>query len=353
MTSRPSHAARRAMLIALVATATLMLACIPGKSAAPSKWDSRTVAESIQGVPFTPVIVNSNVGRGPTRLALAMLQKDQTLVLQAEVTARVYRLDNEPEKNPGTAQLLGSYQMAARTIDTADHGVMRLGDRDDARHTFADVALRAPQRAETTPPAHDGALVTIFTTMVDFSEAGMWGADLQVTTGGKTYKNLQLTFAVLDKTAEPSIGDKAPATKQKIAKDVANLGDIDSATKPNASLHNITVADAIANGKPTIVAFVTPAFCQTRYCGPVLQSVVVPLQQQYGDRANVIHIEPYDVPLARKGTLSAVPAVSEWDLRNEPFIFVVNGKGIVSAKFEGIIDLDEVKQALDATLAAK
>ena len=101
------------------------------------------------------------------------------------------------------------------------------------------------------------------------------------------------------------------------------------------------------------MAFVTPAFCQTRFCGPVVKNVVLPLQQQYAGKVHVMHIEPYDLPTARKGQLTAVPAAQEWNLRAEPFIAVVDGQGRVTAKFEGIIDLAEVKTAVDAVLGAK
>ena len=340
---------------ALSAFTLLLVGCNGGAdSSAPPKWDSQSVGTSIKSVPFTPVIVNSNIGRGQTRLALALLKQDQTLVLEGEVTAKIFRIAEDPEKNPDEAVLVGEYKMTARTIDVADHeGKGARMDRDEHGRTLVDVALRDTSTPDAAMPAHDGALSTIFTTMVDFKDSARFGAQLQVKTGSKTYRNLLVTFVVLDKTAEPSVGDAAPKTKQKIAKDVSDLTEIDSATKPNADLHNITVADAIASGKPSVVAFVTPAFCQTRFCGPVLTNVVLPLRQQYAGKVNMMHIEPYDLAAARKGQLTAVPAAQEWNLRAEPFIAVLDGQGRVTAKFEGIIDLSEVKAAVDATLGAK
>ena len=351
--ARPALLRALGAILALAAATTLAVACndAPAASAAP-RWDSRSVGESIKSTPFTPVIVNSNIGRGPTRLALALLKRDQTLVTEGKVTARLFRLDVDPEKNPTVSTLLDRYELTARIVDVGDHGAMRF-DRDERGRTMLDVAQRDTRPVVATLPAHDGALSAIFTVVVDFQEPGMWGAELEVKTGSKTYRNLLLTFAVLERTAEPSIGELAPRTKQKIAKDVSSLAEIDSSTTPNPALHNITVADAIASGKPTLVAFVTPAFCQTRFCGPVLTNAVLPVQQQYNGRVNVIHIEPYDLPAARRGTLTAVPAAQEWNLRSEPFIGILDGQGRVTAKFEGIIDFAEIKQALDAVLAAK
>lgn len=342
------------VVLITVLAAAFSAACAGGGPSTPPLWDSRSVGQSIEGVPFTPVIVNSNIGRGPTRLAVALFKQGQTLVLADKVTARIFEIDADPDQHPANANLRGSYTFTARTIDVADHGTMRFDrDGDGRARPMIAVALRDTPGVTPPAPAHDGALSTIFTTMVDFDSAGMWGAEIQVKIGSRTYHRLLVTFAVLEKTAEPSVGDEAPRTKQKIATDVSDLADLDSSKTPNPALHNITVADAIASGKPTLVVFVTPVFCQTRFCGPVLTKVVIPAQQRYQGRAHVIHIEPYDVPTARRGTLIAAPAGVEWNLRAEPFIAILDRGGRLTAKFEGIIDLDEVTQALDAVLAAK
>ena len=344
---------RPALFLVIAVVASLAVACgSGGGSSTPPQWDARTVGESIRKVPFTPVIVNSNIGVGETRFALALLKQDQTLVLEGDVTARIFRIAEDPEKSPTEATLLGEYQFTARTIDIADHeqGRSMHLDRDENGRALANVALRDTSTPQPAAPAHDGAMSTIFTTMIDFKESARYGAQFQVKTGSKTYRDLLVTFVVLQKTAEPSVGDMAPKTKQKIAKDVTDLAEIDSSSKPNPALHDITVADAIASGKPSVVAFVTPAFCQTRFCGPVVKNVVLPLEQQYAGRVHVIHIEPYDLPAARKGQLTAVPAAQEWNLRSEPFIAVLDSQGRVAAKFEGIVDFAEVKVAVDAVL---
>lgn len=344
---------RPALLLTALAGGLLAVACTGGDVT--PKWDARSVGGSIKDVPFTPVIVNSNVGRGPTRLAFALLKQDQTLILDGDVSVKLFRLSQDPEAHPDQAAAVGDFKLTGRVIDIADHEQghsMRL-DRDEQGRTLVNVAISDPARPAPVAPAHDGAMSAIYTTMVDFKESGRHGAQLTVKTGNRTYRNLLVTFVVLDRTAEPSVGDAAPRTKQKIAKDVADLSEIDSSARPNPQLHDITVADAIASGRPSVVAFVTPAFCQTRFCGPVVKNVVLPLSQEYAGRVHVMHIEPYDLPTARKGQLVAVDAAQEWNLRAEPFIAVLDSQGRVTAKFEGIIDHAEVKDAVEAALAAR
>jgi hypothetical protein len=115
-------------------------------------------------------------------------------------------------------------------------------------------------------------------------------------------------------------------------------------------LHRLTVAQAVASGKPSVIAFVTPAFCQTRFCGPVLDQVITPAWNDFKGQANVLHIEPYDLVKARGGKLETVAAVQEWKLLAEPIVFVVGRDGVITAKFEGVMDYPEVKAAIQEAL---
>jgi hypothetical protein len=98
------------------------------------------------------------------------------------------------------------------------------------------------------------------------------------------------------------------------------------------------------------VAFATPAFCQSRVCGPLMDSVVDPLFQRYGDRANFVHVEPYVLDKARQGEIVVVPVVEEWGLQTEPWLFVIDREGRVAAKFEGIVSVDEVEPVMQRVL---
>ena len=309
---------RRPLPVAMLFAAVALVACSAGESV--PRWDAKSVGESIAGLPFTPVVVNSNLGVERTRLALALLATDQTLVPDAEVTLRLYRLADNPEQDPSVATAAGTFVLSARSLDTGD--------------------------------GRPGSLQTMYTAMVDFDQAGSWGADLDVKTNGRRYDGLRVTMAVQPHTSEPAVGDDAPRSRQKTLADTPNIAELDSATPPNPGLHDVTVADAIAGGKPTLVAFVTPAFCQTRFCGPVLNNAVLPAWRTYGDRVQFIHIEPYDLAAARRGAILLAPATEEWRLRAEPFIAVVDRHGKIATKLEGIIALDEVTEALDAVLAA-
>src|SRR3970282_2085409 len=116
-------------------------------------------------------------------------------------------------------------------------------------------------------------------------------------------------------------------------------------------MHDVTVSDALAGGKPLVIAFATPAFCESRTCGPVMDTVMDPLYERHKDEAGFMHIAPSQLRDLRAGSgLIPVQAAEEWRLQTEPWIFVVDRNGKVSAKFEGIIALDEGEAQLAGAL---
>ncbi|MBM4409862.1 MAG: hypothetical protein FJ037_00800 [Chloroflexi bacterium] len=338
---RPHRGFPHAALLTIVAL-TLISSLIAGacSGGGEEKWDARSLEQTVAEVPFAPIIVNSNLGVGKNRLSLALFDDNQEFITNAQVTATFYHLDKEPEGEPKNPKRVGEAPLLPHTLKGI--GVSRLGG----------VLVSRIPRAPSTDlgDLHIGHDSTVYTSLVDFDRAGFWGVSLDVKTKEKTYSGLRLVFVVQERTREPRIGDPAPASKQLTLADVKSVDEVDTSLTPNPELHRLTVAQAITSGKPTVVAFVTPAFCQTRFCGPVLDQVVTPAWNEFKDQINVLHIEPYDIAKARGGKLETVPAVEEWKLLAEPMIFVVGRDGIITAKFEGIMDYPELQTAIRETL---
>ena len=332
----------RGLIRMFILAVALSAAAVVGCARDDGGWDSRSVQQTVATVPFQPIFVNSNLGIGKNRLALALFDQNQEFINVADVTATFYHLDKEPKGEPKKAKQVGEATLTARTLKSV--GASRIEG--------SAMASRAP--GGTSAPdvdAHLGHDSTVFAAVVDFDRAGFWGVSLDVKVGDQVFQGLRLVFAVKERTAEPRVGDPAPATKQRVAADVKSLEEIDTSAVPNPDLHRLTIAQAVASGKPSVVAFVTPAFCQTRFCGPVLDQVVLPAHHEFGDRMNVLHVEPYDVAKAKGGKLELVPAVEDWKILAEPIIFVVGKDGLITAKFEGIMDYPELREAITAALA--
>jgi hypothetical protein len=148
-----------------------------------------------------------------------------------------------------------------------------------------------------------------------------------------------------------AVGAQAPPSDTLTLEDVTDVAEIDTSDPPIPGMHTMSIAQAVKSGKPSVIAFATPAFCLSRVCGPT-KEMVDEAYQQYKDKANFVHVEPYDLEKARSGEgLFPVKAATEWGLESEPWVFVVDAKGIVAAKFEGVVSLDELKAVLDPLIA--
>lgn len=181
----------------------------------------------------------------------------------------------------------------------------------------------------------------VYVAHADFKQAGAWGVEVTVTQAGYAPEAKRLAFDVLAQDPSPGIGALAPRTKNLTLSDVGgDRAKICSALEDDSLLHRVSIAEAVTNGKPTVILFATPRFCATRTCGPSLQ-VVTSLAQNYADRVNFIHVEVYK----NFETFEVADAMREWNLETEPWLFFVDRDGKIVAKFEGGITAKEIVPA--------
>ena len=190
----------------------------------------------------------------------------------------------------------------------------------------------------------------------DFPTAGEGGGEVDVAQTGAAPEAARVRFEVQDKGTTVAVGQPAPSVETKTLVDVG--GDvrlISTDTKPDPALYATSVADALARHEPFVLAFATPAFCQSRVCGPTLDIVKKVKAMEPG--VTFINVEPYQLVekdgslqpvLDANGQLTPVPAVDAYGLLVEPWIFVVDREGIVRASFEAVVSAAELKAAVDA-----
>ncbi len=267
-----------------------------------------------------PTINNGSLGVGENRVSMSVLDRDDNHVLDASLHVRYYDLN-------------GKKPQFASEADTRFIGT-QLSYVDEQ------------SGGEKTRTGEDGVYVTIAT----FNEAGDWGAEITVTRAGRTLAPIPFRFNVQEHAIELGVGDAAPASIQPTLATVSSIDDIDSSSPPRPAMHDITIADALRTGKPLVIAFATPAFCRSRTCGPVMDTVMDPLAARYGANAIFIHVEPYVLRDLRESNIeNPIPATREWRLQSEPWVFVVDRQGRIAGKFEGIMAADEVESVLTAT----
>jgi hypothetical protein len=180
---------------------------------------------------------------------------------------------------------------------------------------------------------------------VTFQKAGPHG--VQATVPGKDGSPLmaRTRFDVKARPDAPAVGAPAPRSQNLTVRDAVDPIELCTGTAEvcaaTAGLRQLTIADAIAQGKPLVVLFATPGFCTSQTCGPQLE-VLQAAAARYRERANFIHVEIFKDPQAR--TLNAT--VQEWSLPSEPWIFVVDAQGQIADRFDGITAVEEIEQAL-------
>jgi hypothetical protein len=188
----------------------------------------------------------------------------------------------------------------------------------------------------------------------DFTAAGTWEIRAEVDQARTTYTGS--TFVTVEEqTSSVPVGQPAPLSHTKTGATEAELLEVTSDATPDPALYEMTVAEAVQSGRPTVIAFSTPAFCQSATCGPQLD-VVSSLQAQYGEQVNFVHVEVWDNPREMLDTGDPnigviAPAVEEWGLITEPWTFLVDENGIVFDKFEAFTTNDELSSSIDRMLS--
>ena len=181
----------------------------------------------------------------------------------------------------------------------------------------------------------------LYMTKVDFPSAGRWAAEL-VVDGPDLSEEVTGCFDVKETGTTPAIGSDAPASDTATIDDAKNLKEISTAEDPNPRFYKTSVAEALDKGEPFVLIFATPKYCASAVCGPTL-SDVESVASDYPD-LTFIHSEIF---VGLEPSNEVLPAVSEWGLPSEPWVFVVDAEGKVAAKFEGAAPPDELRSVLE------
>ncbi len=266
---------------------------------------------------ITPQLLTQEfVANQDNRFAVGLIDANRKLVKDADVHMRFFTLAADGTtgtlRGEGDAEFIELNVPGAHTHDKSAQGAVG----DDS--------------------------VAFYVANTPFDVAGKWGVEITATPhSGGAPATIQAPFVVRDKSQSSALGEVPPASHNDTAAtnpDTASLCSRD----PICTLHDKVIADVLGKGRPLAVQFSTPAFCVTRFCGPVLE---VLLQQvpAYRDRVDFVHIEVWQDFQLQKYR----PAVTEWNLPGEPYTFFMDRTGKVVGKLEAIFSEEELTGALD------
>ena len=153
-------------------------------------------------------------------------------------------------------------------------------------------------------------------------------------------------FQVNDPTmvAIPLVGAPLPPFDTPTVDDARGVDPI-CTKEPFCPLHDVSLTDALADGKPVAYLIGTPAYCQTGVCGPILD-LLLELREDFGDKMTFIHAEVY----ADDTLKETAPAVQAYELDFEPLLFVTDAAGSLVARLDAVFDKSEMRDAIELAL---
>jgi len=187
---------------------------------------------------------------------------------------------------------------------------------------------------------------------VDFDTPGQWTSEVTLTLDDGTEKIVTFTFNVIEDSAFPNVGDPAPPSDSPTLATQPNILQLSTDPEPNDAFYQVSIADAVTSGQPSVIVFATPAFCTTQFCGPVLDNVKE-VSESFADVVTFVHVEPFELDeegglvAAEGGGTIPVPTVLEWGLQTEPWVYIVDANGTVSKRFEGTASTEELTAAIE------
>jgi hypothetical protein len=197
--------------------------------------------------------------------------------------------------------------------------------------------------------------IPVYVGIADFPTAGQYdylvsGTDASgATIAGSAFVNVAAAGPEL------AVGRTVPAVAQKVVTDAGvALSMVDSGVPPD-TWHDVTVAQALAEHRPMVLYFGEPGYCPSKTCGPTI-AILRQLCVQYCAQFSFQHIED-DIPpgpaFVQPNAYPNNPAFLAFGLRSDPWVYFVNGQGIVADRFEGPVTLDELQGAAVGTLAGR
>jgi hypothetical protein len=247
---------------------------------------------------------------GRNRFGFGIFQVDNTPVADAQVAIYASPLSGGPAEGPYPAR-------------------------------YETLATEARYEAQTTaddPNAAKG----VYVTDVDFDRSGPWNLIALIKSGDKlSSARVNMSLIVGHPNKVPAVGDQAPSIHTLTASDVGgDVAQIDTRV-PHDDMHDVDFADVVGK-QPVVLLFATPALCQSRVCGPVVDIAEQVEHEPEGEGVAFIHQEIY----ADNKPPALRPQVKAYGLRTEPWLFVIGKDGRISTRIEGAFSLSELQSAV-------
>ena len=210
----------------------------------------------------------------------------------------------------------------------------------------ADLLITDPAFRSQTAAGEDDPFAAIYETHVPLTRPGKASILVVTQVDGKLAgAGTQIDVVPPEKDRIPRVGERPPKiTTDTVQSANGDIASIETRLPPD-DMHDVDFADVIGK-KPVALLFATPALCASRVCGPVVD-IAAQLKSTYGDRVQFIHKEVYVDNEVAKGLREPL---RRFNLRTEPWLFVFDRSGRVTARLEGSFGFNAFERALNTAL---
>lgn len=209
------------------------------------------------------------------------------------------------------------YALAARLVESASGRVVAPA-LATTRHDDGLSVPYWPFFAEVRAPG-------VYTLLLDGGDGS--GAAIQVSTR--------------DSVTVPGENDQLSALDTPTTDDPRGVAPICTRTPTACPLHDMTLGEALAMGRPVALLVGTPAFCSTGTCAPGLEALLS-VRDRVGTAVTFLHAEVY----ADASATTIAPTVDALGMTYEPALFVTNEAGVVRARLDAVFDAREIEETL-------
>lgn len=195
--------------------------------------------------------------------------------------------------------------------------------------------------ASKTSSGDPDAITRVYVSDLELPRRGEWRLLALVREGGALTAARMPSIEVRDYGAIPAVGDRAPRVHTPTVEDVGQITEIETRIPPD-TMHEVDLADAIGK-RPVVLLFSTPALCESRVCGPVVDVAEQVKSEFDPEQVAFIHMEVYRDNQVDRGLR---PQLRAFGLPTEPWLFVIDREGRVATAIEGGFSVDELDRAV-------
>ena len=184
---------------------------------------------------------------------------------------------------------------------------------------------------------------SVYTASLPFPRPGRYAVLGVARIGGALVATEPVAAKVSSRSPVPPVGERAPRISTPTRASVrGGIEQIETRVPPD-TMHEVDFADALGK-RPIVLIFATPALCQSRVCGPVVDIAEEVKSTAKGDTA-FVHMEVFQNNRLAAGVR---PQVRRFGLPTEPWVFAIDRRGRIAARLEGAFSARELREAVAA-----